>query len=460
MEPTPFKTIRKVLIFFKKSFSTISRSKSVASISNDTDPDGKTKILTILQIKLPHHNGIDNVTVKVNDGMEGNILPLNSFRAMFTHALNMNGYPEPGFLRGFKTALECYDDGKLINHSSIKLRLQHYLEKSFQDHSFYVVETKTPKPIIVGHPASIRLGLIWVLCKNISKSVLAIKKTENSSKNSFKDHWLNIDGKTPWKWQRSKSESFQDHTVHSFQDHSKKCPDEDSFKTIHQKSGKSVLSGPSTKCAKNGPKSGSFKTIASQNVPKKGSSKTIEDGSKNDTSFKTMGENGQKSTSFKTMENRVKNLNPRYMVPIDEVSQVISDPKSRKKAQPVTEQPSSGPPPPGSRFNPVYVEPSSVSINSTRDLQVLFPNSFDCIRDMQGKYNIKTDPTIPPVQHGRWKVPIEYKEEIEKELKEMVQQGIAIKQTEPTPWVSSLMYPKKANGKLRICLDPKDLNRR
>ena len=136
------------------------------------------------------------------------------------------------------------------------------------------------------------------------------------------------------------------------------------------------------------------------------------------------------------------------MVPIDEASQVISDPKSRKKAQPVTEQLSSSPPPPGSRFNPIYVEPGSVSIDSTRDLQALFPNSFDCIRDIQGKYDIKTDPTIPPVQHGRQKVPIEYKEEIEKELAEMVWQGIIIKQTEPTPWVSSLMYPKK--GKWQV----------
>ena len=57
------------------------------------------------------------------------------------------------------------------------------------------------------------------------------------------------------------------------------------------------------------------------------------------------------------------------------------------------------------------------------------------------------------------KVPIKYKEEIKKELAEMVWQGIIIKQTEPTPWVSSLTYPKKANGKLRICLDPKDLNK-
>ena len=148
-------------------------------------------------------------------------------------------------------------------------------------------------------------------------------------------------------------------------------------------------------------------------MQKKGSFKTIEDGSRNNTSFKTIGENDQKSTSFKTMANRVKNLNPQYMVPIDEASQVISDPKFRKKAQPVTEQLCNGPPPPGSSFNPIYMEPGSVSINSTRDLQVLFPNSFDCIGDMQGEYDIKTDPTIPPVQHRRQKVPIEYKEEIE-----------------------------------------------
>ena len=79
--------------------------------------------------------------------------------------------------------------------------------------------------------------------------------------------------------------------------------------------------------------------------------------------------------------------------------------------------------------------------------------------NMSGEYDIKTDPSIPPVQHGRCKVPMEYKTEIEKELNDMVQRGIIAKQTELTPWVSSLMYPKKTNGKLRICLNPKDLNK-
>ena len=93
-----------------------------------------------------------------------------------------------------------------------------------------------------------------MLCKNISKSVLAIEKTESSSKNSFKDHQLNIDSNTSCKQQRSKSESSLDHTWNSFQDHGKKCQGQDSFKTIHQKPGKSVLSRPSTNCAKTDPK--------------------------------------------------------------------------------------------------------------------------------------------------------------------------------------------------------------
>ena len=92
-----------------------------------------------------------------------------------------------------------------------------------------------------------------MLCKNISKSVLAIEKTENSSKNAFQDHRLNIDGKTLWKQQRSKSELFQDHTVNLFQDHGKKCPNEDSFKTIHQKSGKVFFHDHPPNVPKKGP---------------------------------------------------------------------------------------------------------------------------------------------------------------------------------------------------------------
>ena len=117
-----------------KPFRSIYRSRMVDSRSNDTYPDGKTKIITNLGIKLPHRKVVDNLQVKVNDGAEVNILPSHSFRSMFPHTLNGDGYPREGFLRGSRTTLECYNNGKLVNHGSITLKLQHCTNNSFQDH--------------------------------------------------------------------------------------------------------------------------------------------------------------------------------------------------------------------------------------------------------------------------------------------------------------------------------------
>ena len=95
---------------------------------------------------------------------------------MFPHKLDEDGYPKDGFLKGLKTTLQCYDNGKLVNHGMLRLKIKHYTENSFQDHQFFVVEMLTQKEIIIGHPVSVRLGLIQVLCKNYAKThVLALK---------------------------------------------------------------------------------------------------------------------------------------------------------------------------------------------------------------------------------------------------------------------------------------------
>ena len=47
---------------------------------------------------------------------------------------------------------------------------------------------------------------------------------------------------------------------------------------------------------------------------------------------------------------------------------------------------------------------------------------------------------------------------VHEKLDEWLKEGIITPVEEPTDWVSSLAYSRKANGKLRICLDPKDLN--
>ena len=158
------------------------------AISNDTDPDGKMKILTKLRVKLPHRHITDIMEVKVNDRAEANILPLHTFRSMFPNKLNEDGYLKDDALRGSRTTLQCYDDSKLVNHGTITLRLKHYMKDSFQDHQFFIVETPTRKEIIIGHPASVRLGLIRVLCKNHARTMSITLRLKHYMKDSFQDH--------------------------------------------------------------------------------------------------------------------------------------------------------------------------------------------------------------------------------------------------------------------------------
>ena len=41
----------------------------------------------------------------------------------------------------------------------------------------------------------------------------------------------------------------------------------------------------------------------------------------------------------------------------------------------------------------------------------------------------------------------------------MEEMGVISRVSKPTDWISRLVYSRKSSGRLRICLDPKDLNR-
>ena len=154
---------------------------------------------------------------------------------------------------------------------------------------------------------------------------------------------------------------------------------------------------------------------------------------------------------------QVQELNPKYYLPTNKQTQIISEPARALSDWPQEE--SIEAPLQVLRFNPIYMESGSIWINSTRDLQTLYPNSFDQIGDMSGEYNIKTDPCVLPVQHRRHKVPIEHKAEIKKRAK---WDGLPRyhSKTNGTNTMGKLPdIPKKTNGKLRICLNLKDLNK-
>ena len=105
--------------------------------------------------------------------------------------------------------------------------------------------------------------------------------------------------------------------------------------------------------------------------------------------------------------------------------------------------------------------PAVKLIKDKASLIAVYPACFDGIGKFQGQYHITVDPAVPPVVHAQRRVPLSMREDIKAELNDMKSKGIITKvnEGEPTAWVNSLVYRRKPNGKLRICLDPKDLNR-
>ncbi len=74
-------------------------------------------------------------------------------------------------------------------------------------------------------------------------------------------------------------------------------------------------------------------------------------------------------------------------------------------------------------------------------------------------FHIETDPNVLPIQHPPRQVPVHVQPAYESELKHLVEKGILCEvHDEYTPWVNSTVVVNKPNGKIRICLDPRDLN--
>lgn len=88
-----------------------------------------------------------------------------------------------------------------------------------------------------------------------------------------------------------------------------------------------------------------------------------------------------------------------------------------------------------------------------------YEDVFKGLGCLPGVHNIQVDETVPPVVHPCRKVPFALKHQLKEELDRMESLGVIRKIDEPTEWVSSLVIVDKKNGKLRICLDPRDLNR-
>ena len=75
-----------------------------------------------------------------------------------------------------------------------------------------------------------------------------------------------------------------------------------------------------------------------------------------------------------------------------------------------------------------------------------------------GDTTIVPDPSVKPMQHSPRRVPVALRDKVKAKLDDLEKKGIVEKVTTPTEWISSMVVVTTPN-KIRICLDPKDLNK-
>ena len=94
-----------------------------------------------------------------------------------------------------------------------------------------------------------------------------------------------------------------------------------------------------------------------------------------------------------------------------------------------------------------------------KELYSLYSDVFTGVGKLPGKLRIQTDETVRPVQLPARSVPEAVKMDVKAELDKLVKDGIISTVSEPTEWVSAMVVVKKPTKGIRICIDPKPLNK-
>lgn len=78
---------------------------------------------------------------------------------------------------------------------------------------------------------------------------------------------------------------------------------------------------------------------------------------------------------------------------------------------------------------------------------------------LPGRYKIEIESGVQPVKLPKRRVPVAMMGPLKEEVNNLQERGIITPVEQSTDWISSLVVVKKPTGKLRICIDPRPLNK-
>ena len=454
----------------KMSQSTNTKSKPLEGLYTDTDPDDRSEIITDITIRMPGKAGTMVMKVKVNPGVQPSCIPLHKFKTLFPH-LCRDGLPEEGLLDNTQNEFQSYNGGDIMCYGHLLIDVKDKVTKKYHPIRFYVMNTDVPR-ILISHAASYWLGLVKVLCDNkapmIKRQVASIdKKSDFRAKSGhFRTSTPNMASSSQKKQMTPKTvtsgkvhvpsprmQNFEDAKIQGGKRATGVRPGRDvdvSDGEQHSQEEPSVTTGKELKTSKSG--------NSVHSGPNKNITDSVKDGPfSNQTADSSNAKSGPKMKHTSKKAPRRKYYMPSNDTKTFQINskghlQCLQDPN-------LIHKPNEKGKLPGSREAPIYHEPGTVSCKTVEDLKKLYPNLFDRLGSLKGAYNFRVDPTVKPATHARRKVPIESKEAIDKELDYLIEEEIITEQVEPTPWVSSVTFPGKPNGEVRVCLDPSNLNK-
>ena len=100
-----------------------------------------------------------------------------------------------------------------------------------------------------------------------------------------------------------------------------------------------------------------------------------------------------------------------------------------------------------------------VDKDSNKEFIDEYPDLFEGLGCLPGKHHITVAENAQPVKNACRKVPFPIRDKLKEELDRMERMNVIQSVDEPTDWVSSLVVVTKKNGQLRVCLDPRNLNK-
>ena len=78
---------------------------------------------------------------------------------------------------------------------------------------------------------------------------------------------------------------------------------------------------------------------------------------------------------------------------------------------------------------------------------------------LPGAQRLEVDPATSPNISPSRRVPLALKPRLKQELEKLTKLGMIAPMDAPTDWVSNVVIATKPSGDLRICIDPKELNK-